>query len=64
MEQYCRGRRRVRFVHVAPWPGYKAGACNLALRRYTDPRAEVIGLVEHGRHRTARVPPRDRPLLL
>ena len=46
VEQYCRGRERVRFVHVAPWPGYKAGACNLALRRYTDPRAEVIGLVD------------------
>jgi len=39
VEEYCRGRERVRFVHVAPWPGYKAGACNLALRRYTDPRA-------------------------
>ena len=33
-------------MHVAPWPGYKAGACNLALRRYTDPRAEIIGLVD------------------
>jgi cellulose synthase/poly-beta-1,6-N-acetylglucosamine synthase-like glycosyltransferase len=46
VEEYCRGRERVRFVHVAPWPGYKAGACNLALRRYTDPRAEIIGLVD------------------
>jgi cellulose synthase/poly-beta-1,6-N-acetylglucosamine synthase-like glycosyltransferase len=46
VEEYCRDRPRVRFVHVAPWPGYKAGACNLALRRYTDPRAEVIGLVD------------------
>jgi cellulose synthase/poly-beta-1,6-N-acetylglucosamine synthase-like glycosyltransferase len=46
VEEYCRGRKRVRFVHVAPWPGYKAGACNLALRRYTDPRAEIIGLVD------------------
>ena len=46
VEEYCRGRHRVRFVHVAPWPGYKAGACNLALRRYTDPRAEIIGLVD------------------
>ena len=46
VEEYCRGRERVRFVHVAPWPGYKAGACNLALRCYTDPRAEVIGLVD------------------
>ena len=46
VEEYCRGRERVRFVHVAPWPGYKAGACNLALRSYTDPRAEIIGLVD------------------
>src|ERR1039458_3322948 len=46
VEEYCRGRERVRFVHVAPWPGYKAGACNLALRRYTDPRAEIIRLVD------------------
>jgi cellulose synthase/poly-beta-1,6-N-acetylglucosamine synthase-like glycosyltransferase len=46
VEEYCRGRERVRFVHVAPWPGFKAGACNLALRRYTDPRAEVIALID------------------
>src|SRR5262249_6280692 len=32
VEEYCRGRDRIKFVHVAPWPGYKAGACNLALR--------------------------------
>jgi cellulose synthase/poly-beta-1,6-N-acetylglucosamine synthase-like glycosyltransferase len=46
VEEYCRGREGVRFVHVAPWPGYKAGACNLALRSYTDPRAEIIGLID------------------
>ena len=46
VEEYCRDRPRVKFVHVAPWPGYKAGACNLALRRYTDPRAEIIGLID------------------
>jgi cellulose synthase/poly-beta-1,6-N-acetylglucosamine synthase-like glycosyltransferase len=46
VEEYCRARPRVRFVHVAPWPGYKAGACNLALRRYTDPRAEIIGMID------------------
>ena len=46
VEEYCRGRDRVRFVHVAPWPGYKAGACNLALRSYTDPRAEIIGMID------------------
>ena len=46
IEEYCRGRERLKFVHVDPWPGYKAGACNLALRSYTDPRAEIIGLVD------------------
>jgi cellulose synthase/poly-beta-1,6-N-acetylglucosamine synthase-like glycosyltransferase len=46
VEEYCRDRPRVKFAHVAPWPGYKAGACNLALREYTDPRAEIIGLVD------------------
>ena len=46
VREYCRDRPRVWFVHVAPWPGYKAGACNLALRRYTDPRAEIIGLID------------------
>ena len=46
VEEYCRDRPRVKFVHVDPWPGFKAGACNLVLRRYTDPRAEIIGLVD------------------
>ncbi len=46
VEEYCRDRPRVTFVHVDPWPGYKAGACNLVLRRYTDPRAEIIGLID------------------
>ena len=46
VEEYCRDRPRVKFVHVEDWPGYKAGACNLALRSYTDPRAEIIGLVD------------------
>ena len=46
VEEYCRDRPRVKFVHVDAWPGYKAGACNLALRSYTDPRAEIIGLVD------------------
>lgn len=46
VEEYCRDRENVRFVHVERWPGYKAGACNLALRRYTDPRAEIIGLID------------------
>jgi cellulose synthase/poly-beta-1,6-N-acetylglucosamine synthase-like glycosyltransferase len=46
VEEYCRDRPRVRFVHVDPWPGYKAGACNLVLRSYTDPAAEIIGMVD------------------
>jgi cellulose synthase/poly-beta-1,6-N-acetylglucosamine synthase-like glycosyltransferase len=46
VQEYCRDRPRIKFVHVAPWPGYKAGACNLALRQYTDPRAEIIGLID------------------
>lgn len=46
VEEYCHGRPGVRFVHVAPWPGYKAGALNLALDRLTDPRAEVVGIVD------------------
>ncbi|MCU1459315.1 MAG: hypothetical protein JWL73_3407 [Actinomycetia bacterium] len=46
VEEYCRGRARITFVHVDPWPGYKAGACNLILRKYTDPRAEIIAMVD------------------
>lgn len=46
VEEYCRGRERITFVHVENWPGYKAGACNLALREYTDPRAEIIGIID------------------
>ena len=46
VEEYCRDRPRVKFVHVENWPGYKAGACNLALRSYTDPRAEIIGMID------------------
>jgi exo-beta-1,3-glucanase (GH17 family)/cellulose synthase/poly-beta-1,6-N-acetylglucosamine synthase-like glycosyltransferase len=34
-----------RFFHLRPWPGFKAGALNFALRE-TDPRAEVIGVVD------------------
>jgi glycosyltransferase involved in cell wall biosynthesis len=39
-------RRRVRFVHVDHLPGYKSGALNLALREYTDPAAELVGVVD------------------
>jgi Glycosyltransferase like family 2 len=44
--RWCAPRRRVRFVHVEQLPGYKSGALNLALRRYTDPAAELVGVVD------------------
>jgi cellulose synthase/poly-beta-1,6-N-acetylglucosamine synthase-like glycosyltransferase len=46
VEQYCADRPRVRFVHVAPWPGFKSGALNLALAEHIDQRAEVIGIID------------------
>jgi cellulose synthase/poly-beta-1,6-N-acetylglucosamine synthase-like glycosyltransferase len=46
VEAYCADKPRVKFVHVDPWPGYKSGALNLALERYVDPRAEVVGVVD------------------
>jgi cellulose synthase/poly-beta-1,6-N-acetylglucosamine synthase-like glycosyltransferase len=46
VEEYCRDRPGVTFVHVDPWPGFKAGALNLVLRQYTDERAEIIGLID------------------
>ncbi len=46
VEEYCRHRPRVTFLHVDPWPGFKAGALNLVLRQYTDERAEIIGLID------------------
>ena len=46
MEEYCAGRPNVSFVHVDPWPGYKSGALNLALRQFTDPDAEIVGVID------------------
>jgi cellulose synthase/poly-beta-1,6-N-acetylglucosamine synthase-like glycosyltransferase len=46
VEEYCRGRERVKFHHVENLEGYKSGALNLALRSLTDPRAELIGVVD------------------
>lgn len=45
VEEWCRGRARVRFLHLANWPGFKSGALNEALR-VADPRAELIGIVD------------------
>lgn len=36
---------RFRFYHLDNWPGFKAGALNFGLRQ-TDPRAEVVGVVD------------------
>jgi glycosyltransferase involved in cell wall biosynthesis len=36
----------VKFAHLADWPGYKSGALNYALRELTDPRAELVGVVD------------------
>ena len=46
VHDYCQDRPNVRFVHVSPWPGYKSGALNLILERYTDPAAEVVGVID------------------
>jgi len=46
VEAYCATADRVRFVHVEQWPGFKSGALNLALGSHTDPRAEVVGIVD------------------
>jgi glycosyltransferase involved in cell wall biosynthesis len=46
VEEYCAARPNVTFVHVDPWPGYKSGALNLALRQFTDPAAEIVGVID------------------
>jgi cellulose synthase/poly-beta-1,6-N-acetylglucosamine synthase-like glycosyltransferase len=45
VEEWC-ARHRVKFAHLENWPGYKSGALNYALQRLTDPRADVIGVVD------------------
>ena len=45
VEAWC-AEHGVTFVHLQNWPGYKSGALNYALRELTDPRAEVIGVVD------------------
>lgn len=46
VEEYCRDRPNVRFEHVEDWPGFKAGALNLAMSRFTDPKAEIVGVID------------------
>jgi cellulose synthase/poly-beta-1,6-N-acetylglucosamine synthase-like glycosyltransferase len=45
VEEWC-ARHRVKFAHLENWPGYKSGALNYALRRLTDERAELVGVVD------------------
>ena len=45
VERWCL-RHGVKFAHLQDWPGYKSGALNYALRQMTDPRAELIGVVD------------------
>jgi cellulose synthase/poly-beta-1,6-N-acetylglucosamine synthase-like glycosyltransferase len=46
VEDYCSTNARIKFVHVDPWPGYKSGALNLALRQLADPAAEIVGVID------------------
>jgi len=46
LEEACRRLGpKFRFFHLANWPGFKAGALNFGLRA-TDPRAEVVGVID------------------
>jgi hypothetical protein len=45
VEAWC-AANGVTFKHLADWPGYKSGALNYALGELTDPRAELIGVVD------------------
>jgi exo-beta-1,3-glucanase (GH17 family)/cellulose synthase/poly-beta-1,6-N-acetylglucosamine synthase-like glycosyltransferase len=44
-EHCARLGARFRFLHLGPWPGYKAGALNEALR-HTGPDADVIAVLD------------------
>jgi hypothetical protein len=45
VEAWCH-ENSVKFAHLDDWPGYKSGALNYALQHMTDPRAELIGVVD------------------
>jgi cellulose synthase/poly-beta-1,6-N-acetylglucosamine synthase-like glycosyltransferase len=45
VEKWCLDHG-VKFAHLDNWPGYKSGALNFALRELTDPRAELIGVID------------------
>jgi cellulose synthase/poly-beta-1,6-N-acetylglucosamine synthase-like glycosyltransferase len=46
VERFCAAHpERLRFYHLAPWPGYKSGALNFGLS-VADPRAQIIAVVD------------------
>jgi cellulose synthase/poly-beta-1,6-N-acetylglucosamine synthase-like glycosyltransferase len=45
LEAWCR-EHSVTFAHLEDWPGYKSGALNFALQQMTDPRCELIAVVD------------------
>jgi hypothetical protein len=45
VEAWCLGHG-MKFAHLSDWPGYKSGALNYALRELTDPRTELIGVID------------------
>ena len=49
VEEFCAQHERITFLHLEDWPGFKSGALNHALT-VTDPRAEVIGIVDADYH--------------
>jgi cellulose synthase/poly-beta-1,6-N-acetylglucosamine synthase-like glycosyltransferase len=46
VEEYCRDRPNVTFVHADDLPGFKAGGLNLLLRDHTPPDAELVGVID------------------
>jgi cellulose synthase/poly-beta-1,6-N-acetylglucosamine synthase-like glycosyltransferase len=45
VEAWC-AEHGIAFAHLEDWPGYKSGALNYALREMTDPRAELVGVID------------------
>ncbi|HEY0472541.1 MAG TPA: glycosyltransferase family 2 protein [Kribbella sp.] len=45
VEQWC-ATHGVKFMHLENWPGYKSGALNYALEHLTDPRTELVAVVD------------------
>jgi hypothetical protein len=45
VDEWC-SQHGVKFAHLENLPGYKSGALNYALKNLTDPRAELIAVVD------------------